>query len=192
LFIVFVPFIGWMMFRRRPLPLQIVSVGVALAGLSLLTGGLTELNAGDALTLFAAVSYALHVLLTDRYVGRGNDAYILCFTQMFVTGLLGLATAVSMGVSVVLPEGPVIQQLLFLTIFPTLTAFLLQIWAQRYITPLKVALIFMLEPVFGAGFAWTLGNEEFIWLRAAGGLVILVSMLLSELAPKHSPVTPVA
>lgn len=185
LFIVFVPFLGWLMFRSRPSVLQVAAVGIALAGLSLLTGGLAELNAGDALTLVAALTYAWHVLLTDRYVGRGHDAYVLCFVQLLLTGLLGLAGAWLLGARPEPLDPGVLRQVLFLTLFPTLSAFLLQLWAQRIVPPVKVALLLLLEPVFGAAFAWTLGGEQFVWLRAIGGLVILAAMLLAELAPRR-------
>lgn len=182
LFIVFVPFLSWLLFGNRPGAVQVIAVGVALAGLALLTGGLSELNAGDALTLVAAVTYAWHVLLTDRYANRGHDPYVLCFVQMLLTGVLGLAGAWLLGARPEQLDPAVLRQVLFLTLFPTLSAFLLQLWAQRILPPLRVALIFLLEPVFGALFAWTLGGEQFIWLRACGGLVILGAMLLSELA----------
>jgi drug/metabolite transporter (DMT)-like permease len=35
--------------------------------------------------------------------------------------------------------------------------------------------------VFAAGFAWTLGGEEFFWVKAAGGFLIVSGMLMSEL-----------
>jgi drug/metabolite transporter (DMT)-like permease len=39
-----------------------------------------------------------------------------------------------------------------------------------------------MEPVFAALFAWTIGNETFIFTRAIGGLFIMISIILSEIA----------
>jgi drug/metabolite transporter (DMT)-like permease len=63
-----------------------------------------------------------------------------------------------------------------------LSAFVIQMIAQKFTAPLKVALIFALEPVFAAVFAWTLGGESFVWHRAMGGLVIVAALVLSGFA----------
>ncbi|GAH97772.1 unnamed protein product, partial [marine sediment metagenome] len=46
---------------------------------------------------------------------------------------------------------------------------------------IKVSLIFALEPVFAALFAWTLGGETFILHRAFGGMLIFLAILISEI-----------
>ena len=68
---------------------------------------------------------------------------------------------------------------LFLALFPTLSAFVIQMYAQKIRTPLRVSLIFALEPVFAALFAWTLGNEAVVTHRAIGGFLIFLALLLS-------------
>jgi drug/metabolite transporter (DMT)-like permease len=181
LFIVFVPLLSWLAFRQRPGAGQLLAIGVAVAGLALLTGGLSELNRGDALTLVSAVLYAWQVLLADRHVGAGLDPYLLCFQQFLVTGGLSLAAAALLHAPLALPHGRLLWELLFLTLFPTLSAFQIQLVAQRVVPPLRTALIFTLEPVFAALFAWTLGGEQFIPLRGVGGLLIVAAMLLAEL-----------
>jgi drug/metabolite transporter (DMT)-like permease len=183
LFIVFIPALGYLLYRRRASPLALVAVGIAVAGLALLTGGMTEINAGDLLTLVAAFTYAWHILLADDYSGQRLDPYLMCFVQTLVTGLLGLATGFATGNRVA--ELPMLawSQIVFLAVFPTVTAFLIQLWAQRIVPPLKVSLIFTLEPLFAALFAWTLGGEVFLPLRAAGGGLILVAMVVAELPP---------
>jgi drug/metabolite transporter (DMT)-like permease len=54
--------------------------------------------------------------------------------------------------------------------------------AQRHSEPFKVGIIFTLEPVFAALFAWTWGGETFVAAKAAGGLLIVSGMLLGELS----------
>jgi drug/metabolite transporter (DMT)-like permease len=181
LFIVFVPFIAWLL-DRSPVPWpKLAAVGIATAGLYLLTGGIAGLNSGDVLTLLAAVTYALHVLLTGRYTSRPHDAFVLCFQQVMVTGLLSLLSAWLMGWSFDIGSAPAGYAIVFLTVFPTLSAFLIQLIAQRRVDPLRTALIFVLEPVFGALFSWTLGGEQFKLLAALGGGLIVLAMLISEL-----------
>ena len=73
----------------------------------------------------------------------------------------------------------------FLALFPSLTAFVIQAWAQRITTPVKVSLIFAFEPVFAGLFAWTLGGEPFETHRAMGGLCIFAALIISGLPTPH-------
>ncbi len=200
LFIVFVPFVAWLLDRSPIQPVKLLSVAIAVGGLFLLSGGLSGLNSGDILTLLAALTYAMHVLYTGRYASQPHDPYVLTFQQVLVTGVLSLLScALTHGLHALSPELPAFSfglgnaqsawAILFLTVFPTLSAFLLQLMCQRHVDPLRTALIFVLEPVFGALFSWTLGGEAFIPLRALGGLLIVAGMLLAEL-PVGSKGTP--
>ncbi len=64
--------------------------------------------------------------------------------------------------------------------------FLIQMLAQKGSTPFKVGLIFTLEPVFAAAFAWTLGGESFVPMKAAGGFLIVLGMIMGELSKIYS------
>jgi len=181
LFIVFVPLFSFMFLKKLPSGIRLVAVLLALAGLWVLTGGLHDVNRGDVMTLLAAMGYAAHILLADRYMKRGADPVVLSFQQFLVLGALSMVTAPLAGVSLTVRDSSVSWVILFLAIFPTITAFLIQLVAQRFTTPVKVALIFSMEPVFAAVFAWTLGGEPFVAHRALGGVMIVCAMILSEL-----------
>jgi drug/metabolite transporter (DMT)-like permease len=57
LFVAFVPLFLRTIFRRKPTVLEVVASGVALIGLWILTGGMTKVNLGDALTLISSSSW---------------------------------------------------------------------------------------------------------------------------------------
>ena len=69
--------------------------------------------------------------------------------------------------------------ILFLALFPSLSAFLIQMVAQKIAPPVKVALIFALEPVFAGLFAWTWGGEPFLWTSGVGGGLIFGAIFIS-------------
>lgn len=48
-----------------------------------------------------------------------------------------------------------------------------------------MSLIFSLEPVFAAVFAWTLGGEPFLSVNALGGGLILAGMAVGELGRRR-------
>ncbi len=181
LFVVFVPLFLLVFARKSLVPSQWLSIVLAVCGLWLLTGGVGRLNYGDLLTLMTAVTYAGHLLVTDACVRADADPILLAFHQFWMTGLISLAYAWRQGASLSAGSFATMKVIGFLAVFPTLSAFYVQLVAQKKTTALKVSLIFLLEPVFAALFAWTLGGEAFVLQRAAGAALILVAMLTGEL-----------
>jgi drug/metabolite transporter (DMT)-like permease len=155
---------------------------VALLGLWVLTGGMTKVNAGDALTLMAAVTYALHLLFSDKFMKEKLDPYVLVCQQFLIVGLISIATGLIFGLDFGVHTTSALWTILFLSLFPTLSAFIIQLLAQRIASPLRTSLIFALEPLFAAIFAWTIGGETFVARGAVGGLVISVALMLSGLS----------
>jgi len=180
LFIVFVPIFSFIFLKKLPSRMKLISVGLAVSGLFVLTGGLHDANFGDFLTLFAAIGYAIHILVADHYMKKGSDPFVLNFQQMLVVGLLSVFPGLSTDVSLACNWTSALGVILFLAVFPTVSAFVIQLVAQRNTGPVKVAIIFSMEPVFAALFAWTLGHELLVVHRALGGLLIVAAMVLSE------------
>ncbi|NOY23906.1 MAG: DMT family transporter [Acidobacteria bacterium] len=181
LFIVFVPLFAFIFQKKVPKPMKLMSVALAVSGLFVLTGGLQDANFGDFLTLFAAMGYAIHILIADHFMKGGSDPFVLNFQQMLVVGLLSIAAGLTTGTSLSCDCHFALGVIVFLAIFPTVSAFIIQLVAQRHTSPVKVAIIFSMEPVFAALFAWTYGNELIVPHRALGGLLIVGAMVLSEL-----------
>ncbi|MDQ3022803.1 MAG: DMT family transporter [bacterium] len=181
LFIIFMPPFAFVLHRELPGGMRLLAVAIAVGGLYLLTGGIGGLNRGDLLTLIAAALYALHVLLTGRAMARGSDPLLIACQQMLVCGALGFGGAMLLGAPLSMGSRHVALMVWFLALLPTLSAYLLQLYAQRRVDALRTALIFTLEPVFGAAFAWTLGGEKLVALSAIGGLLIVIAMFVSEL-----------
>jgi len=189
LFVVFVPLMGWVLFRRVPERKRVLSIILAVAGLWVLTGWEGELNFGDALTLITAFAYGLHILFAGRFMEAGTDPVVITFQQFLMVGILSLAGSGIQGVPLMPDSVRVWGIIVFLAVFPTLLAFLVQMVAQKVTPPIRVAIIFSMEPVFAALFAWTLGGEVFEIHRGVGGLIIVAAILLSEVpgAKKSTP-----
>ena len=184
LFVAFVPLFSLVIFRRVPSLTGLIATIVSLSGLWVLTGGLKDVNAGDLLTLVAAMTYAIHILLVDTYVKGGDDPYVLSFQQFFFVGAASLIAGTILDLPLSVSGLMSILVVLFLALFPTLSAFVIQVVAQKFVAPLRVSLIFAFEPVFAALFAWTLGGEPIVFHRAIGGLLIFLAMLVSGIPPK--------
>ena len=184
LFVAFVPLFSLTLFRRKPTVMELIATAVSLVGLWILTGGLTDINTGDMLTLIAAFTYALHVLYSDKYMKAGFDPLVLSCQQFLFVGILSLLTAIVLDLPLSLGGTATIATIVFLGLFPTLSAFVIQLVSQKIRPPLRVSLIFALEPVFAGVFAWTIGGEIFKTHTAIGGLFIFAALVISGIPVK--------
>lgn len=181
LFVAFVPVFLFTIFRRRPTPTEAIASVISLSGLWVLTGGMVDINLGDMLTLIAAITYALHLLYADKYMKAGVNAYVISCQQFLFVGLASIITGLIIGAPFGVSTSNAFWMLIFLALFPTLLAFVIQMISQKIASPFRVSLIFALEPVFAGVFAWTLGGEEFVTYRATGGLLIFIALIISGL-----------
>jgi drug/metabolite transporter (DMT)-like permease len=180
LFVAFVPLFSLLIFKKIPSINAIIATIVSLGGLWVLTGGLEKMNTGDMLTLVAAMAYALHILYADKYIRQGLDPYILNFQQFIFVGLASLLTGLLFKLPFAIAKIEVLWIIIFLAIFPTFSAFIVQLLAQKYTPPIRVSLILAFEPVFAVLFAWTLGGESFVYDKAIGGLLIFLALIISS------------
>jgi drug/metabolite transporter (DMT)-like permease len=187
LFVAFVPIFLLTIFKRRPTLMETIASAVALAGLWILTGGLKGANAGDMLTLVAAMMYALHLLLSDKYMKAGVDPLVISCQQFLLVGLMSLAYATVFRLPLTTISAASLRAVIFLALFPSLSAFVIQMLAQKLTSPLRVSMIFALEPVFAGIFAWTLGGESVTSRGIIGGMIIFTALILSGLPVKARP-----
>ncbi|MBW1712199.1 MAG: DMT family transporter [Deltaproteobacteria bacterium] len=185
--VILVPLMTIFIFRQLPSRLALIGSVLAFGGLYLLTSadqvqGL-PFNRGDALTILCAFMCAGHILSLGRYSPL-HDSFWLTFIQFcaVTAGVLAWAAVsgeLNFGLS---PQ--VYGAAVYLAGACTIYAFWGQTWAQAYTSPTRTAIIFALEPVFAAGFAWLwLGEALGPWGLAGGGLIVC-GILLAEIKPK--------
>ncbi len=193
LFVAFVPLLGWLVFRRRPGRGDWGVVALALLGLWLLTGGLRAANAGDLLTLLTAVAFAAHILAIDHALQAGHDPLVLNVQQFLTVGAISIALAAGLDLPLDVRGANTWGVIFFLAFLPTLSAFGIQLWAQKRVAPLRVSLILTLEPVFAALFAWTLGGDRLTLAGGlGGGLIVLAALVAAEVQNRAEQNPPAA
>jgi drug/metabolite transporter (DMT)-like permease len=180
LLVVFVPLLSLIVLRRRPHPLTLVGLALAVAGLVLLTGGAdTSFGRGEVLTLACAVAFAAHIVILGETAGR-HDAVRLTCVQVATVGLACLgASAVTGGLQL---GAGALWAAAFTGVFATALAFFAMVWAQRIVSPSRAALILLLEPVFAALLARVTG-DELTGSALAGGALILSAVVVAEVLP---------
>ncbi len=188
-YIVLVPILSALIYRRLPQLLEVFGIGIATAGLVLLTipgalhGGFA-INRGDLLTAGCAVAYAFHLLVLG-YFSQREAFEAVALGQILCTALLSWVS--------LLVEPPVarwtsgsVMAVLVTAVFATALAFALQTWGQRYTSATRTALIFALEPVFALLTAILAGGESLTVARLIGCALILGGILAVELKPARS------
>lgn len=170
---------------QRKSPGLIPSLGIlsATAGLGFLTiNESLSFNYGDMLVFFCALSYAVHILLVGKYSPE-NDAVLLSTIQIATVAIASFVAALFKETSPTAASfnAQVWQAILVTAVFATAMAFFLQTWTQKYTSPTHTAIIFTMEPVFAALFAYLFGGESFTPHQGIGAILILSGMLATEL-----------
>ena len=185
--VVFTPILAWLFFKKAPGKKLTFVVILCFIGIALLTLGddfsiNMEHLKGDLLCLMCAVAYAADLLLTEKAVSHEEvDAYNLGVFQLGVTGALNLI----MALIVETPQAPqtmeVWSAVIFLSVFCTGVAFVLQPVAQQYTTASHVGVIFTLEPVFAAVVAYFFAGEILSFKAYLGAALMLASIFIMEI-----------
>jgi len=186
LFVLFTPFAEWLLLGERPRTQVLAACAVSLLGVWLLCGGIDlHLGLGDALMIAAALLRAGLVCLTRRLCQRRQaSALAITAAQSGVVTVGCLVLAQFGGGLPALPGAPAFwAATLFLVLFATLLAFVVQNHALRRASPTRVMLLMGSEPLFGALFAALLLGERLSPLAWLGGLLIVVAALWASLGP---------
>ncbi|HEX4808943.1 MAG TPA: DMT family transporter [Bryobacteraceae bacterium] len=183
LYIVLVPLLSAMWFRRWPRRREFLGILAATCGLALMTFPSIDvhlrMNKGDLLTLGCALAFACHLLVLGHYSQRGLLEAV-ALGQIVCTAALSTISLSVEPPRVTWTSG-LIFALLLTSLFATAIAFALQTWGQRFTTPSRTALIFALEPVFALVVAVVVGGEKLTWAGVGGGGAILAAILIVEL-----------
>ncbi|MGQ9537440.1 MAG: DMT family transporter [Actinomycetota bacterium] len=184
LFVVFVPLLSTFILKKRPGPLALVSVGVAVVGLGFLSlqPGL-RVNPGDLLVLACAFTYSLHIVYMDRFV-REHDLLLLTLVQMGVVALLQSASALAFEGLALPREGYAWMTIAICGVLASAAAFFIQAWAQRHLSPVRTSVVLIMEPVFSVLFGMVLLGERLTWRGWLGCGLMLAGMLISETRPE--------
>jgi drug/metabolite transporter (DMT)-like permease len=184
--VVLTPVLSWLLLRRKGNRATIIAVILATAGLALLSLHGWSIGAGELLTLACAFSFALHVIALGQWSAQ-YDSYGLAVVQISVVAVITLIAAIPGGIT--LPsDGTTWTAVGITAIFATAAAFLIQTWAQSLVSPTRMAIVLVMEPVFAGLFGVFIGGDHMTPRMLVGATCVLLAMLISELkAPAATP-----
>jgi drug/metabolite transporter (DMT)-like permease len=179
-----VPLLAAVVYRVKPQVSEVVGVLIATLGLALMTlpGVLGPVGLGDLLTVCCAAGFATHIVTLGHFREKMNYE-LLAVSQIAMSALLAWGLLAWVEKPRVVWRPSVVWAILITGLLCTALAFSVMAWAQRYTSPARTALIFMLEPVIAWVTSYLVVGEGLSGRAAAGAALILGGVAMVELKP---------
>ncbi len=180
-YVVMVPLIFMMLYRRIPRIKVFVASFLTLTGIALmvLDGGFT-FNIGDLLTLVCAFFFALHIIAIEYYA-KNMHVFKLAFIQIGVAAILFVISALALEPMPQEINARTWSAIAYMGVISTFACFTVQTVAQKHTPSSHVSIIMSLEAVFATLLGVLLLNEVFTVDMMVGATLIFVAILIIEL-----------
>jgi len=180
LYVILTPILSIFFLKRKMVKTEIILattafLGVALMSLSSSSGELI----GNILTLFCAISYALQIVLTEKYLKDG-DALQFTFYQLLMVAILSLVFHPQVIFSFTKMEIPYVMfSVLFNAVLGSALAIFVMSVAIKNTNSYISALILISEPLFAVLISTLVFRYPINVQTIVGGSLILVSMAMA-------------
>ncbi len=188
--IVFVPLLMTLVIRKPPTALQWAGVAVATLGVWLLTGATPSgIGVGEMLGLGAAVVFSGYIIAVNTIVPHENPARMV-LAQFATTAVIAIVACllVHAGPEAIRVSPRVLSvpnvwiNMMLLAVFTTIGSFGLLNFFQPRVDPTRAALIYLVEPIFAAGYAYlATGRGLTTAIEICGAVLILAANAIVEL-----------
>ena len=180
IYCVLVPFMFWAVDKRRPDVYNVIAAFVSILGIGLVSlNGDFTIRMGDAFTLGGGVLYATHIVAVAKF-GKDKDPILLTIIQFAYAAVFSWIIALLFED---VPSGWSVESitgLLYLAVFATAVALLLQNIGQKHTNPAPAAIILSLESVFGVLFSVFFYHELITIRLFIGFCFIFIAVIISE------------
>lgn len=181
MYMLLVPILELLLFRRRQGAVVWTAVALGVAGLYLLcvTGGFS-LARGDALVCVCALLFAGHILCCAHFAPRA-DPLLLSAIQFAAAALLAALAALLFEPAPFEKLGSALWPILYCGLVSGGIGYTLQMIAQRYTAPTVASLLMSLESVFAVLAGALLLSERMSAREGIGCAVMFAAILLVQL-----------
>ena len=184
MYVLIVPFISYFIFSKKihwsvwPAVVFCVVGGLLLSELKNIS-----VRYGDMLSILSAFCWAFHIIYIRRTVEFFDFPITIAMSQCFVAFLFTI-------LPMVVYENPSLTnifmdsyEILYVGVLSSGLAFLLQTYTLQNLTPAPAAIIFSLEGVFAAFFAWLILDQFLNEIKILGIFLILFAVIFSQIIP---------
>jgi drug/metabolite transporter (DMT)-like permease len=183
-YVLVVPVISYFIFSKK------MHWSIWPAVLVCLIGGLllselknTSVRLGDSLGILSAFCWGIHILLIRKTIDFFNYPITIAMSQCLVAFVILMPPMYFF-------EDPTINNILndsyeiiYVGVLSSGLAFLLQTYSLQNISPAPAAIVFSLEGVFAAIFAWLILDQFLNEIKILGIILILSAVIFSQLMP---------
>ena len=182
-YVVLVPVLAILLLKERLKPAHVAGVILCACGSVWLTRNATAfVGPGDALILVGAFFFALQIIAVQKWTPKMSPALIATL-QNVVLLALSLVCALVWERPLAVPVSAAFWfRVGFTAALPTFACFLLQATMQRRTTATVAAIIYSLEPGFGALFAHWVGGEAL-----TGATLVALAMFVAGMVVAQHP-----
>ena len=184
MYVLIVPFMSYFIFKKKihwsvwPAALFCVLVGLLLSELKNIS-----VRYGDALGVLSAFCWAIHIIYIRKTIQFFNYPITIAMAQCLFAFLFTL-------LPMVVYEDPAwanifkdSYEILYVGVLSSGLAFLLQTYTLQNLTPAPAAIIFSLEGMFAAIFAWFILDQFLSEVKILGIFLILFAVIFSQILP---------
>lgn len=184
--IVIVPFLSFLILRKKVKKQEFLGALITLFGIALLSFDSSEIggiNKGDVLTLVCAIFFALQIFYTDFHVKNVNPGIIM-------VGQMGTAAILSWILVIINNEIKMditfdnIKPILYLGVISTMVAYGIQTWAQKRVSSTEAAVILSTEAFFGMLSSVIILKENLSISLVFAAILIFAGVIIVQYKPK--------
>lgn len=182
--VIFVPIFSTFHKRRLPSYQIVTAMILSLLGVFLLTGGEhIQIEVGALLVLMGAFCNALYIYYTNLE-SKSVDTFQLGVYQLCVAAVLGGGASI-LTTGLEFPKSPLQWgAILGLALICSAFGFVAQPIAQKYTTPERTSILFGLDAVFSAIFAFLLLGERLPMISCLGAGLVMFSVVIATMSFK--------
>jgi len=184
MYVLIVPFISYFIFSKKihwsvwPAIASCVVGGILLSELKNIS-----VRYGDMLGILSAFCWAIHIICISKTINFFNFPVAIAMSQCFVAFLFTI-------LPMVIYEDPSFgnilkdsYEIIYVGVLSSGLAFLLQTYTLQNLTPAPAAIVFSLEGVFAAIFAWLILGQLLNEIKILGIFLILFAVIFSQIVP---------
>jgi len=185
-----VPIIVFFLFKKKIHWSVWPSVILCVIGGYLLTNFQdATIRLGDTLVVVGAIFWSLHIIFVGKIIEEFDTPILIGLIQTIVVSFCSIVLALIFEEFILINIINQKLQILYAGILSGGIAFVLQIYAQKNISPAPSAIIFSLEGVFATIAAWIILSQVLNINNILGCIFILAGVLISQLIPEMKKIS---
>lgn len=181
--VVFTPVMAFVIKKQKQDKKLVVVVILCLIGIAMLSlNEQLKPALGDIFCIMCSFAYTIDLLIAETAVAKEEvDAFQLGVYQLGFTGVFMLILSFIFEDPCMPSSTEIWVSVLFLAVFCTGVAYIVQIIAQQYTSASHVGVIFTLEPVFAGVVAFFFAGEVLLPRAYFGATLLIVSLFIMEI-----------